>query len=533
MVFCDLATPKGRGPGGDDPPTRLTASVLEIGEEGAPEVETAEERWLSNFVYYEIRDGLVAQGIPRDQIAFIHDAATKAQRDALFAAMNDGRVRVLIGSTGKMSTGMNVQRRLVALHNLDCPWRPGDLEQRHGRILRQGNQWPEVYVLSYITEGSFDSYMWQTIESKARFIEQALAGEITARTVEDTSEVVLSAAEIKAIASGNPQVVRKVQLEAEVARLDRVRAVWLDTRRNLRVERGQVEDEIRRAERRRGQWSQAQAITAAHPHEPFSAAVQTAVGSERFQPFTVRAEAGAAVRKVVHDYQSAAAFQRQRLRGVVARYRGLDLVVQAHAAFAADLSLALPDGTTLDAISATTDSGLWQSVSHLIGEIPAILERVQARIAQAQERIATIDRELARLEEWDGQERYDAAASELRAISAAFAAAEEQASGEHPQAAPTAEVPPPPDDTTLAEILLALAQEERTRDGCDEPLVIIPPAPASLAWMAAQAEQVAAVQPAIPVAIPALPAPLPATRHRPIVHVPTHNESFQQLSLFS
>ncbi|MEI7772972.1 MAG: helicase-related protein, partial [Chloroflexales bacterium] len=305
LVFCDLATPKGRGPGGDDPTIRLTTTMLEAGEEGAPEVETAEERWLANFVYYEIRDGLVAQGIPRDQITFIHDVATKAQRDALFAAMNDGRVRVLIGSTGKMSTGMNVQRRLIALHNLDCPWRPGDLEQRHGRILRQGNQWPEVYVLSYITEGSFDSYMWQTIESKARFIEQALAGEITARTAEDTSEVVLSAAEIKAIASGNPQVVRKVQLEAEVARLDRVRAVWLDTRRNLRIERGQIEDEIRRAEHRRAQWAQAQTLTAAHPHEPFSVVVLTAVGSESFQPFTVRAEAGAAVRTLVHDYQSA------------------------------------------------------------------------------------------------------------------------------------------------------------------------------------------------------------------------------------
>ncbi|NNJ12001.1 methyltransferase domain-containing protein [Chloroflexales bacterium ZM16-3] len=226
-----------------------------------------------------------------------HEHDRRGVRDAALpprAAMNDGRVRVLLGSTGKMITGMNVQRRLIALHNLDCPWRPGDIEQRHGRILRQGNQWPQVYVFSYITEGSFDAYMWQSVESKARFIEQALAGEITARTVEDTSEVMLSAAEIKAIASGNPQVVRKVQLEAEVARLDRVRAVWLDTRRNLRIERGQVEDEIRRAERRRAQWSQAQMITAAHPHEPFSATVQTTVGSDAFQSFTVRAEAGAA-----------------------------------------------------------------------------------------------------------------------------------------------------------------------------------------------------------------------------------------------
>jgi hypothetical protein len=137
----------------------------------------------------------------------------------------------------------------------------------------------------------------------------------------------------------------------------------------------------------------------------------------------------------------------------------------------------------------------------------------------------------------DGQERYDTAASELRAISAAFAAAEEQASGERLPAEATPEVQPAPDDATLAEIFLALAREDRTRDGCDEPLVIIPPAPASLAWMVAQAEQAAAVRPAVPPAeptvIPALPAPPPATRHRSTVHIATHSESFQQLSLFS
>jgi N12 class adenine-specific DNA methylase len=417
LVFCDLATPKGSGRSADEPLIRLSPAELE-GEaaEGAQEVETAEERWLSNFVYYEIRDGLAALGIPRDEIAFIHDCATKAQRDALFAAVNEGRVRVLLGSTTKMSTGMNVQQRLIALHNLDCPWRPGDLEQRHGRILRQGNPWPEVYLFSYITEGSFDGYSWQTIESKARFIEQALAGEITARTVEDTSEVVLSAAEIKAIASGNPQIVRKVQLEAELARLERVRAVWLDTRRNLQLERHFTDEEIRRPEDRRSQWERAEAIVATHPHEPFYVDVVNAMGAEAFKPMTSRSEAGAVVRKLMHDYQSAAAFQRQRLRGVVVHYRGLHLVVQAHAVFVADLSLALPDGATLDTVNASTDTGVWQSVGHTVSEIPAILQRLSGRIAEARERIATIDRELRRLEQWDGQAAYDAAASELSAM---------------------------------------------------------------------------------------------------------------------
>jgi hypothetical protein len=524
LIFCDLATPKGRGRGADEPPTRLTAAELEgDAAEGAQEIETAEERWLSNFVYDEIRDGLVASGIAREEIAFIHDCATKAQRDALFVAVNAGRVRVLIGSTQKMSTGMNVQQRLIALHNLDCPWRPGDLEQRHGRILRQGNPFPEVYVFTYITEGSFDSYLFQLIESKARFIEQALAGEITARTAEDTSDVVLSAAEIKAIASGNPQIVRKVQLEADVARLERVRAVWLDTRRNLQLERHVTEEEICRLEGRCRQWEQAEQLVSAHPHEPFCAEVAASVGSEQFVPITNRAEAGAAVRKLLHDYQSAAAFQRQRLRGVVAQYRGLHLTVQAHAVFAADLSLALPDGTPLDTITASTDTGIWQSVGHIVSEIPATIQRLHARSADAHERTVMIDRELTRLEQWDGQQRYDDAVSELNAINAVFAAAEEQTSVEQSAATATLSAPLDSDgaaaEVPLADVLLALAQEERAGDDWHVLPTVIPPAPDSLAYLAAEVERQAypsrtVLAPAAEAQPAAVAAPLPADDKR-------------------
>jgi len=528
LVFCDLATPKGSGRSNDELPTRLSAAALE-GEavEGAQEAETAEERWLSNFVYYEIRDGLVALGIPRDQIAFIHDCATKAQRDALFAAVNEGRVRVLIGSTGKMSVGMNVQQRLIALHNVDCPWRPGDLEQRHGRILRQGNAFPEVYVLSYITEGSFDAFMWQTVESKARFIEQAMAGEITARTAEDTSDVVLSAAEIKAIASGNPQIIRKVQLEAEVARLDRVRAVWLDTRRNLQLERHFAEEEICRIESRRTLWEQAEAIVAAHPHELFCAEVAKGIGAEHFAPITGRVAAGAAVRKLVHDYQSAAAFQRRRLRGVVARYRGLDLVAQAHAVFAAELSLALPDGTTIEAVATVTDTGLWQSIAHTISQIGATRERLKRRSDEARERIATIDRELMRLEQWDGQATYDAATSELSAINAAFAAEEEAAGAERGEAStPTQPTTAQLSDSrkvverSLADELLSLAQGDQAGASWEKWTTLIPPAPASLAWMAAEVERLTVscrphIEPVVAEALELEALPLLATEAAP------------------
>jgi hypothetical protein len=173
----------------------------------------------------------------------------------------------------------------------------------------------------------------------------------------------------------------------------------------------------------------------------------------------------------MHEYQSAAAFQRRRLRGVVARYRGLDLIVQAHAVFAADLSLALPDGAALDAVNASTDTGVWQSVGRIVSEIPATVRRLGERIAQAQERIATIDRELARLEVWDGQATCDAASSELSAINAVFAAAEEQASTEQGKAVAAPEGAAPPISSTaapeevLADVLLALAQEEQAAEG--------------------------------------------------------------------
>gem|GEM_PF-1918724 len=244
-------------------------------------------------------------------------------------------------------------------------------------------------------------------------------------------------------------------------------------------------------------WEQAAAIVGDHPHEPFRAEVERRIGAGVFEPITARADAGAAVRRLIHAYQSAAAFQRTRLRGVVARYRGLELVVQAHAVFAADLSLALPDGTTLDTVTAATDTGVWQSVGRTVSEIPSIRARLQGRIAAAQERIVTIDRELTRLEHWDGQATYDAAASELRAINAAFAAAEEQASAERAQgmasagasAAPAAEASP--EAASLADVLLTLAHEERAREGWAAWVTLIPPAPASLAWMAAETERLA------------------------------------------
>jgi N12 class adenine-specific DNA methylase len=191
LVFCDLSTPQSNG------------------------------RWFS--VYSDVRDKLVARGIPANQIAFAQDASDDASKAMLFKSVREGRVRVLLGSTLKMGEGTNVQARLVALHHLDAPWRPADIEQREGRILRQGNQNEYVKIFRYVTEGSFDAYMWQTLETKCRFITQVMTGDATVRRAEDVDSAALTYAEVKAIASGNPLVIEKASIDAEVMRLTRLK----------------------------------------------------------------------------------------------------------------------------------------------------------------------------------------------------------------------------------------------------------------------------------------------------------------------
>jgi len=197
LVFCDLSSPKGG---------------------------------KAFSVYEDLRQRLLDAGIPEREIAFIHDAETDVQKAKLFKAVREGRVRVLLGSTGKMGIGTNVQKRLAALHHLDAPWRPCDVEQREGRILRQGNECEEVDIFRYVTEGSFDAYMWQTLETKARFIAQVMRGDKGLRAIEDVELATLSYAEVKALASGNPMVIEKAGVDAEVAKLSTLFSVWRNQR---------------------------------------------------------------------------------------------------------------------------------------------------------------------------------------------------------------------------------------------------------------------------------------------------------------
>ena len=200
LVFCDLSTPKNDG---------------------------------TFNVYDDMREKLIARGIPAEQIRFIHEATTDAQKKELFAKVRSGEVRVLLGSTPKMGAGTNVQDRLIAIHNLDCPWRPSDLEQRQGRIERQGNMFPEVEVYRYVTEQTFDAYLYQLVESKQKFISQIMTSKSPVRSAEDVDEVALSFAEVKMLATGDERFKEKMDLDIQVSKLKVLKQSYLSEHYDL------------------------------------------------------------------------------------------------------------------------------------------------------------------------------------------------------------------------------------------------------------------------------------------------------------
>ena len=219
----------------DDPSSKVNIcveNIYNIWKEGEKEkltqlvfsdLSTPKEGESFN-IYDDIRNKLTDRGIPKNEIAFIHEADTEARKKELFAKVRSGSVRVLIGSTFKMGSGMNVQDRLIALHNLDCPWRPGDLEQREGRIIRQGNMNPKVHIYRYVTESTFDAYLWQTVEQKQKFISQIMTSKSPVRTCEDIDETALSYAEVKALCAGDERIKEKMDLDIDVSRLKLMKA---------------------------------------------------------------------------------------------------------------------------------------------------------------------------------------------------------------------------------------------------------------------------------------------------------------------
>ena len=191
LIFCDLSTPKGDG---------------------------------TFNVYDDVRNKLTEKGIPKEEIAFIHEYNTEVKKAELFAKVRAGQLRILMGSTPKLGAGTNVQDRLIALHHLDCPWKPSDLEQQEGRILRQGNQNEKVKIFRYVTENTFDAYMWQILENKQKFISQIMTSKSPVRACEDVDDTALSYAEIKALATGNPYIKEKMDLDVQVSKLKLLKA---------------------------------------------------------------------------------------------------------------------------------------------------------------------------------------------------------------------------------------------------------------------------------------------------------------------
>jgi len=274
--------------------------------------------------YDEIIRKLIAAGIPAGQIAAIGDADSDAKKQALFEKMRQGSVRVLIGSTQKMGTGTNVQKRLVALHHLDAPWKPAEVEQRDGRILRQGNENEEVAIYRYVTEGSFDAYMWQALETKARFISQVITGDNALRRADDIGGQELSYAEVKAIASGNPAVLTLAAADAELQRLTLLKKNHLDeqyvARRNVRDLPGTISGMASRLSKLTAD----QSTAAAHIHDPVN------IGKANLSHDELPTILGGFLDSIPRNVREVSRFP-------IGRYRGLQFGLIRHPQFPPDV----------------------------------------------------------------------------------------------------------------------------------------------------------------------------------------------------
>ena len=267
-------------------------------------------------VYDDIHAKLLELGIPENEIAFIHNAKSEVQKKDLFSKVRSGQVRILLGSTQRMGAGTNCQQKLIALHHLDCPWRPSDLQQREGRIIRQGNENPEVDIYSYVTEGTFDAYLYQLVESKQKFISQIMTSKSPVRSAEDVDEQALSYAEIKALASGNPMIKEKMDLDIEVSKLKLLKANHLSQKYAL-------EDAISKGFPK--QIAETQARIAGYGTDIATVKENTHPNGDGFSPLTLagvthadKKEAGAALLTMCQTMLSPEATQ-------IGSYRGLTL----------------------------------------------------------------------------------------------------------------------------------------------------------------------------------------------------------------
>lgn len=356
LVFCDLSSPKGG---------------------------------KSFSVYDDLRMRLIDAGIPEHEIAFIHDADTDAQKAKLFRAVREGRLRVLLGSTQKMGIGTNVQDLLIAQHDLDAPWRPCDVEQREGRMLRQGNTNEEVEIFRYVTEASFDSYSWQTLETKARFIAQVMRGDRALRSVEDVALATLSYAEVKALASGNPAVIEKAGVDAEIAKLSTLHWVWRSQRYANERKVADLPSMIAALEKKVA--AHEADLAQLEPQQKDS--ISVSIGAKRITGADAVGEALRALvlstRKEIADHPG------RRIERVIGQFGGFELSISGHSAETVP-TLYLAGQVVYDCTPYQTGPALVAELLTRLASIPDLGAQEKTKLVARRKRLADLQSELKR-----------------------------------------------------------------------------------------------------------------------------------------
>lgn len=350
LIFSDMSTPKGDG---------------------------------EFNVYDDIRDKLVEMGIPKKEIAFIHEANTDKQKEELFAKVRKGEVRILMGSTQKMGSGTNVQTKLIALHDLDVPWRPADLEQRAGRIVRQGNENKKVNIFRYVTENTFDSYLWQTIENKQKFISQIMTSKTPVRAAEDVDESSLNYAEIKALATGNPLIKEKMGLDNQVTKLKMLEASFKSNKYSL-------EDKVTKTYPKEIQKTES---LIKRMKKDIGNVEAKAEGDEKFNSITINGEK-------IKDKKQAGEKLLEAIKGVhvnegkvIGEYRNFGLEV-AYNSFANQYTFSLNGEAKHTGVLGTSADGNLTRLDNVLEKMPERLEQQEDKLLTTKEQLVNAKEEL-------------------------------------------------------------------------------------------------------------------------------------------
>ena len=369
LVFCDLSTPSKTTP-------------IEMQKNGDGVYEMIPDQFTD--VYNDLKKKLMEAGIPEEEIAFIHDANTEARKKELFSKVRSGQVRILMGSTQKMGAGTNVQDRLIALHDLDCPWRPSDLAQRLGRIVRQGNQNPEVEIFRYVTEGTFDAYLYQLVENKQKFIAQIMTSKTPVRVADDVDETALSYSEIKALATGNPLIIEKCNLDMEVGKLNMLKASYLSQKYALEdMVLKKYPEAITRLTERIAGYEQDVQLAAAHP-KPQEGFVGITILD---QPYADKEAAGKAILDVCTKMTGSDAV-------FLGQYRGFSLVL-SYDGPSNEYRMTMKGTLSHTAVLGADVFGNLTRMDNVIDGLSGKLEAVRAELADTQVQLENARTELA------------------------------------------------------------------------------------------------------------------------------------------